>query len=225
MKLAPAALIVALATAPATADPVVVELFTSQGCSSCPPADAMLGELTKRDDVIALSLHVDYWDWIGWKDTFANPYYSKRQRAYASAAGSTVVYTPQFVIGGKDAVAGPSGMQLADLVASHQGVTGDVIQPGSGPREIRVTAGPAGTELVLVTVEPEAEVRILHGENAGRTMTYHNIVRDWRVLDEWDGTAGTVTLPAPPDGLRQVVLAQQIANGKPGAVLGAMMLE
>src|SRR6056297_1329329 len=90
-------------TAPALADdPVVVELFTSQGCSSCPPADAMLGELAERDDVIPLALHVDYWDYIGWADIFADPAYTRRQKGYAHATGQRMVYTPQMVIDGQD---------------------------------------------------------------------------------------------------------------------------
>ncbi|WP_371154540.1 DUF1223 domain-containing protein [Jannaschia sp. 2305UL9-9] len=213
-----------LAAAPAVADPVVVELFTSQGCSSCPPADDMLGELADRSDVIALSLHVDYWDWIGWADTFAKPGFSQRQRDYASVAGSSVVYTPQFVIGGQDQVAGPSGMQLAELIDAHRGRSGDVLRVASGTdgRKVMAMESDAGGQLILVTVLPEATVPVLHGENAGRDMTYHNVVTGWEVLTDWSGEAMSVVLPSVPEDHAQFVLAQSLIDGKPGAVIGAV---
>ncbi|MGB3554164.1 MAG: DUF1223 domain-containing protein [Jannaschia sp.] len=226
MRLAPAALsLVALLATPVAADPVVVELYTSQGCSSCPPADAMLGELTHRDDVIALSMHVDYWDWIGWEDTFGSAAFSQRQRDYASVAGSTVVYTPQFVVGGHDQVAGPSGMELAELIDRHRDATGDVLRiaPEDG-RRVVVTSGEGGT-LILVTVQPEATVKILHGENAGHEIAYHNIVRGWDVLGEWSGEEMAVTLPERPAGMIQFVLAQGAVGGKPGPILGAVRVD
>ena len=223
-----AAAISAFGVSRASADPVVVELYTSQGCSSCPPADTMLGELANRDSVIALSLHVDYWDWIGWKDTFADPAYSERQRAYAAVAHSNVVYTPQFVIGGVDQVAGPSGMKLADLVASHEGATGDVLRVASTARGREVMAmatGGDGGQLILVNFLPRATVRILRGENAGKDITYHNIVRSWTVLADWDGGEASVVVPAAPDGQRQAVLAQALVDGRPGRIVGAVQLD
>ena len=99
--------------------PVVIELYTSQGCSSCPPADALLNELAGRDDVIALAMHVDYWDYIGWKDIFANPAHTVRQRAYANADGQRMIYTPQMIVGGKDHVVGYKPMHLAKLIETH----------------------------------------------------------------------------------------------------------
>src|SRR5690606_3856896 len=99
--------------------PVVVELYTSQGCSSCPPADALMEELAARSDVIALSLHVDYWDYIGWEDSFAQPAYGQRQRSYAQAAGEHMVYTPQMVIGGTHQVIGTDAMALMDAIRAH----------------------------------------------------------------------------------------------------------
>ncbi|WP_255576120.1 thioredoxin family protein [Jannaschia sp. AI_61] len=224
MRFLPLALVSLLAL-PAAADPVVVELYTSQGCSSCPPADDMLGMLAERDDVIALSLHVDYWDWIGWADTFADPAHSERQRLYASAAGSSVVYTPQFVIGGRDQVAGPSGMQLAEMIDAHQAQTTDMLRLASSADGKAVTAMPrdGGAQIILVTVEPKATVRISHGENAGKKITYHNIVRSWDPLVEWSGEERlSVVLPEAPEGLSQIVLAQTVVDGKPGPVLGAV---
>ncbi|SDZ14437.1 hypothetical protein SAMN05444004_106209 [Jannaschia faecimaris] len=223
MRLASATLTMLALAIPAAADPVVVELYTSQGCSSCPPADAMLGELTTRDNVIALSLHVDYWDWIGWKDTFADPAFSERQLLYANVVGSNMRYTPQFVVGGVDRVAGPSAMELFDLIQSHDGATNDVLQADG--TEVTVTATGQAGQLIAVTYRPKATVEVLHGENAGHSITYHNIVRSWTVLREWDGSATTVSVPPAGDGYSLVVLAQAIIDGKPGPMLGAVKLD
>ena len=224
MRLASALLAAAAAltaTAPAQADPIVVELFTSQGCSSCPPADALLAELAGREDVIALSLHVDYWDWIGWADTFADPAFSARQQAYAAVAGSSVVYTPQFVVGGADHVAGAKGMAVAEAVQARLAAQPEVLEVEDGTLILSPIDGPA--RLILAEVTPSASVSILRGENAGREITYHHIVRGWTDLGEWDGAAGTLALPAG-EGPR-VVLAQRIAaGGRPGAIVGAARL-
>lgn len=208
----------------AQADPVVVELFTSQGCSSCPPADAILGEIAAREDVIALSLHVDYWDWIGWDDTFADPAFTERQRGYARAAHSNVLYTPQFVVGGTDQMAGASGMKLMDLVAEHREVQTDVLRMATTARGREVLAMPVdgGGQIVLVTYRPEATVRVLRGELAGRDITYRNVVQGWTPLAEWDGSELAVVLPDASPGLRQVVIAQVVVDGRPGRVIGAV---
>ncbi|MEM7642732.1 MAG: DUF1223 domain-containing protein [Pseudomonadota bacterium] len=227
MRLA-TALALTLAATPVTADPVVVELFTSQGCSSCPPADALLGELSGRDDVITLSWHVDYWDWIGWTDTFATADYTARQRSYAQAAGTSVVYTPQFVIAGMDQVAGPSAMELVSRISAHEGSTDDVLKAvatGSGGAAIQADAGGVPARLVLAEVLPKATVQIGRGENAGREVTYHNVVRDWAVLADWDGAPMVMALPEAAEGHYQVVLAQSIVNGMPGRVIGAVKLD
>jgi hypothetical protein len=226
MRLAALAL-AACAAIPAAADPVVVELFTSQGCSSCPEADAMLGKLAAREDVIALSLHVDYWDWIGWEDTFAHAAFSDRQRAYAAGWGSSMVYTPQFVVGGREQVAGASGMELAEAIDRHEDATPDLLRAASGAEGRKVLAMEAegGGQIVLVTVRPEATVAVLRGENAGRTMTYRNVVAGWEVLADWSGEAESFPVPPAPPGMRQVVLAQRVAEGRPGAILGAVALD
>lgn len=217
----------ALIATPAAADPVVVELYTSQGCSSCPPADALLGEIAGRDGVIALSLHVDYWDWIGWPDTFADAAFTARQRAYARAAHSNVVYTPQFVVGGMDSVEGADGMKLADLVAVHREASRDVLRMATTPRgrEVLAMAVAGGGQIVLVTYRPEATVRVLAGENAGRSITYHNVVERWDVLAAWDGSEAAFPLPDPPAGMRQAVLAQAMPGGLPGSILGAVQVD
>ena len=177
----------------AQTSPVVVELFTSQGCSSCPPADAVLADLAGRDDVIALALHVDYWDYIGWKDTFADPAFTDRQHAYAFAAGARTVYTPQAVVGGVDDVIGSDPGKLSKLVADHQANPTDVAltltRNGSGVT-ITATGGAAltgGVEVQLVRYLPRTDVAILRGENAGRTVAYFNTVTSIKVIDRWDG--------------------------------------
>ncbi|TNF64859.1 MAG: DUF1223 domain-containing protein [Rhodobacteraceae bacterium] len=177
-------------------NPVVVELFTSQGCSSCPPADEMLRELATREDVIALALHVDYWDYIGWKDSFALPGNTERQKAYAMQGGRNSVYTPQMIVNGTDDVVGPRAMELAKYIAAHAALPdrvrlqarrdgdrvliGATLLPGAEPR---------GMVVQLVHFTPEQSVDITRGENAGRKLTYTNVVEDWIILGEWDGRA------------------------------------
>ncbi|MHC0053145.1 DUF1223 domain-containing protein [Actibacterium sp. D379-3] len=183
------------ASAQDAAAPVVVELFTSQGCSSCPPADELLAELARRDDVIALALHVDYWDYIGWKDQFADPSFTDRQKAYARAVGSRSIYTPQMVIGGAEHVVGHRPMELAELIQTHRAqpapVTLTLVRDGA---RLRVTASalrplPRGMVLQLVRYIPEQTVQITRGENAGRTIRYSNIVTGWNPVAKWDGRA------------------------------------
>lgn len=175
--------------------PVVVELFTSQGCSSCPPADALLHKLSKRDDVIALALHVDYWDYIGWKDKFALAGHTKRQKAYARTAGRRMIYTPQMIINGTDHVVGTHPMDVAELIDRHEetpaAVTVSVTQSGDTytVNASALNGNPGSSEVMLVRYEPEAVVEITRGENAGRELTYTNIVRGWETLGVWDGNA------------------------------------
>lgn len=214
-------------TGPAWADdPVVVELFTSQGCSSCPPADAMLHDLAKRDDVIALALHVDYWDYIGWKDTFADPAFTRRQHGYARANNATTVYTPQMVIGGTDFVVGAKPMDVVEAIRAHQAVGSPVeveIQPYGERLRISAEAeGPVRGPLVvqLVAVDPEETVSITRGENAGKTISYANIVTDWAVIGEWDGK-GRFEASVPRGSGTVAVLVQEAAFGR---ILGAAQL-
>ena len=172
---------------------VVVELFTSQGCSSCPPADALLGELTQRDDVLPLALHVDYWDYIGWKDKFGSPAHTERQKRYARAAGHSTIYTPQMVVGGVDHVVGYKPMKLVDRMNAHladpQAATVSLERSGN---TLRIRIEPARTvdgrhDVVLVRFLPAEKVAIRRGENAGKTITYHNIVTAMDVIGHWDG--------------------------------------
>ena len=229
MRAALAASLLALMSAmPAVAgdgaDPVVVELFTSQGCSSCPPADDILGDLAGRDGVIALSLHVDYWDWIGWEDTFGSAAHSDRQRRYAAAVGSNMIYTPQFVIAGTDHVAGAQAMDVADAVMAHKEAARDVLGVADGRLTLAGIDGPA--RLHVAYLMPKATVAIGRGENAGRAVSYHNIVADLVDLGEWDGVSGTLDLPPPREGLARVAFAQAVGpDGFPGPIVGAARID
>ncbi|MCB1339404.1 MAG: DUF1223 domain-containing protein [Maritimibacter sp.] len=208
---------------------VLVELYTSQGCSSCPPADEMLAELATRDDVLALALHVDYWDYIGWADSFASPQYTARQKAYARMAHSASVYTPQLVIEGTDHVIGFKPMKVADLIADHRGrlaplaieaeTEGDTIRLRCAPRA--ETSMPAKINVDLVRFTETETVEILHGENAGRTITYANVVTAWERIGTWDGT-GELDLTAEVAGDGPLALVIQVQG--PGEVLAAFRL-
>jgi hypothetical protein len=213
------------AIAQQAARPVVVELFTSQGCSSCPAADKVVEGLAPRDDVIALSFNVDYWDYIGWKDTLASPDYTKRQYAYADAMGSRRVYTPQIVIDGVIDVVGSdkSGVERGIARRHDQPNTLLVTLAAAGDKvKLHIGAGNAGgpATIWLVQYDNARVVPIGRGENAGRTITYANVARVLSRLGEWDGKPVELTLDAPRhDGC--VVLVQQ---GTHGPILGAARL-
>ncbi len=183
--------------ASAQQSPVVVELFTSQGCAACPPADRLLEKLADRDEVIALALHVDYWDYIGWTDSFGQSAFSDRQKAYARARGRSSVFTPQMIIGGIDEVKGSSRPQVMGTLGTHlsQSIMNEPIQITlSGERGVDITieaVAPGGlayaTDVKLMRYMDEEHVDILAGENAGRSVVYRNIVTSIRRLDTWDG--------------------------------------
>ena len=173
--------------------PVVVELYTSQGCSSCPPADALLHKLAKDRDVIALALHVDYWDYIGWKDQFADPAYTTRQRGYARAANARTIYTPQMVIGGKDHVIGNRPNEVSAALQSHMAKTDvAVIEASRSGRNVQISGQALKSlrgNLIVQIVEytPSQTVAIKRGENAGRTLEYSNVVSRWDTVGTWNG--------------------------------------
>ena len=197
--------------------PVVVELYTSQGCSSCPPADAMLHDLAGRDDVIALALHVDYWDYIGWKDVFGRPENTQRQHAYARAASATTVYTPQMVIGGVDHVVGSRPMQVMNAVqarARNANPVAVTLTRSGNNVQINASTQTSGAYVVqLVRYTPQETVAIRRGENAGSTISYANIVKSWDVIGRWDGRSA-LALEAPAAGSDAVVvIVQQASNG------------
>ena len=224
-----AALFVALMPVAGRAQPapVVVELFTSQGCSSCPPADALLTQLAGQPGVIALALHVDYWDYLGWQDSFANPAFSARQKAYARARGSRSIFTPQMMVQGYDSVIGHDAMRIRDKIAQHQatppaaslglrregGVLWISIAPGDTPVE------PA--EVHVVRFIPSHEVSIEGGENAGQHITYSNIVSSWETVATWDGASAA---ELRYEGLDDAAVAVILQQGRVGPVLAAASL-
>lgn len=222
---AAAALGAVLVSGPALAERlVVIELFTSQGCSSCPPADALLTELTARDDVLPLALHVDYWDYIGWADSFASTAFTARQKAYARAAGRRTIYTPQMVVSGTHQLVGTRAMELGELIEAHSARPETVtlrLERAGGKVQIRAEAeAPLARPVLiqLVRYEPEQTVEILRGENEGRTVTYSNIVTDWQVVGRWAGDAPlSLTADAPGSNPAAVILQED----RPGAVVAA----
>jgi len=180
------------AVAPVGAEPVViVELYTSQGCSSCPPADEFVAMLASDPRILPLALHVDYWDYIGWADKFAQGKFTDRQRAYAKAVGSRTIYTPQLIIGGQDRIEGFSPEETADRLREHlaSGSTIRLTVTREGDQlVIRAEADPpldAPVRVQLVRYKPQETVNIERGENAGKTVTYHNIVTSWEGLGNW----------------------------------------
>jgi len=215
---------------PAVADeaPVVVELFTSQGCSSCPPADKVLGELSRRDDLIALSLHVDYWNYLGWRDTFAKHQFTERQIAYRNAWHRSVVYTPQLVIHGLEDVAltRQGALRAAIAAARATGVPVSVsLERRDGMLKCRIAPGPKPVDgtVWIAKYLLTATVPIRRGENAGRTLTYYNVVTSLDRIGAWSGTqAEDVAMPQPQPG-EGVAIWLQAGNG--GPILAAAKVE
>lgn len=234
-KLLQASLLAALAgiSAPATqaADNVVlVELFTSQGCSSCPPADRNLAALAKREDVLALSMHVDYWDYLGWRDTFASTAHTERQYEYRRLMGARVVYTPQMIIQGREDVPGYKPDMIAEAISKSAAVpraAGIAIADVDGMYEAVIT-GTASTPEQTCTIwvasyAQESPVEIERGENAGRTITYHNVVEKLMKVGPWDTDAPqTINLPQPAAGEGVAVWLQDDATGE---VISASFIE
>lgn len=211
------------ALADAALRPVVVELFTSEGCSSCPPADAFLRDLAKRDDVLALSFHVDYWDALGWKDMLASHAFTMRQRAYSAAMRLRGVYTPQMVIDGAAEGIGSHRAEINAKIKDREEKLSAVpmeTAEKAGAMSLKIGAGatPASPATIwLLRYVPSQSVAIKRGENAGKAITYVNAVRDMRSIGVWDGRAIELPLPKLEDG-RYVALLQ---TGKTGAMLGA----
>jgi hypothetical protein len=213
-----------------------LELFTSQGCSSCPPADRLLGELAVEPGVVALSLPIDYWDYLGWKDTLANPAHSARQRAYAHVRGDREVYTPQIVVNGSMHVLGSDRDAVEHMIAQterNSAVMSLPVHLSVVGGDLAVTAEAAAKghltgEVWLCAIERAVTVAIGRGENNGRTVTYHNVVRRWLKLGDWTGSAASWTVPASEvtaDGADgAAVLVQEGTREKPGVVLGAAIL-
>jgi hypothetical protein len=185
--LAVAALLCVAARAPAA--PAVLELFTSEGCSSCPPAEAYIGELTQRGDVLALTFHVDYWDDLGWRDRFALPSAVQRQRTYAKNLGLSSVYTPQAIVDGHQNFVGSDRTSIDKALAHPR--KGAAIELSLREGELRVGLAAQqkvpDSEVLLVAYQRTAVSPIARGENAGRTLREFNVVREFRTLGRWQG--------------------------------------
>jgi hypothetical protein len=210
-------------SAPALAEgePSVVELFTSQGCSSCPAADKLFKHFADRKDLVALSFNVDYWDYLGWKDTLAKNAYTLRQRSYADQRGDGAVYTPQVIVNGLAHVIGSKKTKIEASIAE----TRDKLSDRRVPIQISATGGTFAINIHaakipprkpatvwLATVEPSVSVKIKHGENRGRTITYYNVVRHFSVVGMWSGEAESIKLQEryflPKKSMRCAVLLQ-----------------
>jgi len=213
-----------LAALPARAEaprPIVVELFTSQGCSSCPPADALLSELAGRADVLPLAFHVTYWDRLGWRDPFSLPLATDRQRSYQSLLDTETIYTPQMIVEGRTDVVGSdrAGVRAA-LAAAQPGPSVPMtLTTSAAGLSISVGAGAGEASVLLVGYDPAHRTAVPRGENAGRQLSESNIVRSLKRLAHWQGQSLSLSSPQPL-GERAAVLLQ----ARDGRILGAAVL-
>jgi hypothetical protein len=224
-------LCLACAAAPAVAAerPIVVELFTSEGCSSCPPADALLAELAKRPDILALSFHVDYWDRLGWKDPFSSAAATARQQLYAQILAPHTVYTPQIVVDGRWQAVGSERSEVEQALAAARrapvDVPATVAVDAVDRSRARITLGPCSKKamgsVVLIAFDRRDVDMVERGENAGRTLSHVDVVRGFAVIGRFDGQAGTIEAPIPWRADRIAAILQ--AEG--GRVLGAAVAD
>ena len=220
--------------------PVVIELFTSQGCSSCPPADALVASLSEQPGVLTLSWHVDYWDYLGWTDEFARPEHTARQEAYAAAAGERGVYTPQIIVDGQDTLLSLHRAALMALIDEHAARPPVIMVTAADEEGVHVidltprAAIPGGVEVTLVRYLPHRMVVPKAGENRGRSIDYSNIVVGVEPLTLWPAReplrltvrAGDDPNDAYPDDTRHAILVQQeLRGGYPGPILAAVRLD
>ena len=204
----------------------VLELFTSQGCSSCPPADKLAAELAKDPNLIVLSMPVDYWDYLGWKDTLASPVMTQRQRAYALERGDRQVYTPQMVVNGTSHLVGSDRGRIVSATAGSETPLALTLDSAANGYKVSVPAqsGKSGT-VTLLRVAHSQTVSIGRGENSGAEVTYTNVVRGMVKLGEWNGSAATYSIASADlkagesDGF--VVLLQSGNDAHPGPILAA----
>jgi hypothetical protein len=211
-----------------TARPVVVELYTSQGCSSCPPADALLGELARLPNVIALAFHVDYWDSIGWRDRFSVPEAVQRQLRYVDTLGLSSAFTPQVVVDGRSSFVGSDRRRIVAALAETLDTI--PIEADVAHGELTVTLperrDQSGYDVNLVAYLPEASTPVGRGENSGRTLAEFNIVRQFRRLGVWNGEKNMIRVPLdsfPAEATRIAILLQRSQQGPiAGSVIAAL---
>ena len=207
-----------LAGTPALADaahPTVVELYQSQGCSSCPPALKNLAAIADRPDVLALTFAVTYWDQLGWKDSFASPAYTQRQWDYARGLRHDQVWTPQVVVDGRRDVVGVRANEIEALLATAARPPAPPLTLTAGKVTIGAGTAPAGgADVWLVRYDPRTiQVAVRAGENSGRTIGHRNVVRSLVRLGRWSGVPASLAVPAAPAGLSTAVLVQQPQGG------------
>jgi hypothetical protein len=230
------ALIVGLDSGAHAEPRAVIELFTSQGCSSCPAADKLLGELSKDPSLVALSVPIDYWDYLGWKDTLALPGHSNRQKAYSSVRGDREVYTPQVIVNGSTQALGNDRGAIERAIATSRGKSVATLSlpltlsTENGKVTVTAPAGKidaAGAEVWLCPLSKAVPVTIGRGENSGKTVTYHNVVRKWVKLGVWTGKAESWSIPltdVTTEGVDAVAVVLQSGKAAtPGPMLGAAM--
>src|SRR5579875_1219036 len=213
----------------------VIELFTSQGCSSCPAADKPLGQLRQDPSIVALSLPVDYWDYLGWKDTLALHGHTVRQQAYAQARGDREVYTPQVVVNGVVHALGSDKAAIEKAITETQAKDSPLTVPvalhvSDGKLTVNIADASSSTgsaEVWLCPFASKIPVTVERGENRGHTLTYYDVVRRWVKLGDWQGKAQTFSVPVSDivknesDIDHVAVLVQREPHGKPGLMLGA----
>ncbi|MEX1109429.1 MAG: DUF1223 domain-containing protein [Dongiaceae bacterium] len=214
--------------------PVVIELFTSQGCSSCPPADEYLGELAMRRDVLALAFHVDYWNYIGWEDPFSSPEATARQRAYARPMNLRAVYTPQMVIDGTTHEVGSHRAAVASAIktAAARPKASLVLMSDGGGYKIMIGDGvgtmaalPEPATVWLIEYDREQVTDVQRGENAGKMLTEYNVVRTFRAIGEWNGTATEIALPAAETDAEACAVIVQAGPVGPVYAAAAFVME
>ena len=209
----------------------VIELFTSQGCNSCPPADKLLGTLTREPNLIPLTLAVDYWDYLGWKDTLALHSHTKRQQNYAKVRGDMNVYTPQAVVNGVKYVVGSDAREISAALRNHPSNEAEVplvVKRDGENVSVDIGAGQGKATVWMLSVESKVEVKIAKGENKGATVTYFNVVRSWRNLGAWSGTPMRTSIPVAEllkNGADAVVVfVQNGVENEPGVIRNAEMI-
>jgi hypothetical protein len=224
----------ALPAAAASKTPVVVELFTSEGCSSCPPADAYLGELTKKPDIVALAYHVDYWDYIGWKDPYALREATERQRRYTAALGSRFLYTPEMVVDGGQDATGSDRDAVGELIRAQEKSADKLALSVSERSDDKYTVGiPAsslhGAATVWMAVfDREHSTPVARGENEGRTLKEFNIVRELRKIGRYEGKEMQIPVEMAltrESGCAILVQADFMPGDGQGAILGAALVK
>ncbi len=206
----------ALAGPAQAASPIVVELFTSQGCSSCPPANDNFRSLADRPDILALSFSVTYWDSLGWKDTFGRPEYTQRQYSYSRGLGYRNPFTPEMVFNGRAYVVGNNSGEIEDTLARVARAEGPVLSLSNGTLAIAAREKPKDPAIVwLVRYDPRTvNVPVGRGENAGVTLPHRNVVHALVKLGTWNGEAASFPVPAAADGMSTAILVQE-----PGGVI------